>query len=341
MSVITELSHPNSIWTWTGIGKGRRFSLWLPYLQEIMRPNKKQWRFVYNGGEVTTRLDAMESMLVYGACREIPVALLDEMAVQNITLMIHRRNMPQPMVFYPLPATDNKDLLTKQILARENQKTATYVARTLIRARLQHFNGVHVSATILKKLGAVRTVSGVRSIEATQTRRYWDHYYAGLGFDGLTRRVEHPVNQALDALSFFLAGILLRWVLFHKLSPAHGFLHEQTNYIALVYDLIEPYRWLIEEAVSSAVRQYPTAIEEKTLVQHAINHLKESMEEDVYVPATRQVVARKNLLHGNVLALRSYLLGETRRFVVPVEGKRKGGRPPKVRYHIPGGRKPT
>ena len=60
------------------------------------------------------------------------------------------------------------------------------------------------------------------------------------------------------------------------------------------------------------------------------------LEETVYVPATRQVVRRKNLLHGNVLALRAYLAGDMRRFIVPAEGERSGGRPLKVSFRLPG-----
>jgi hypothetical protein len=56
----------------------------------------------------------------------------------------------------------------------------------------------------------------------------------------------------------------------------------------------------------------------------------------VYCHETRQEVKRKALLHGVVLALRSYLLNETTRFVIPTEGKRIGGRPLKLAYRMPG-----
>ena len=72
------------------------------------------------------------------------------------------------------------------------------------------------------------------------------------------------------------------------------------------------------------------------LTKNTLSQLKRSLEKVVYVPATRQFVRRKNLLHGSVLALRAYLAGDMRRFVVPAEGERKGGRPPKVSYRLPG-----
>ena len=67
-----------------------------------------------------------------------------------------------------------------------------------------------------------------------------------------------------------------------------------------------------------------------------LSALKSGLEKIVYVPATRQSVRRKNLLHGAGLALRAYLAGDMRRFVIPVAGERKGGRPPKVSYRLPG-----
>ncbi|MDY6394762.1 MAG: CRISPR-associated endonuclease Cas1, partial [Bacteroidales bacterium] len=142
---------------------------------------------------------------------------------------------------------------------------------------------------------------------------------------------------ALDAGSKFIYGILLRWILFHKLSPCHAYLHEPTDYPSLVYDLIEPYRYMIEQAVFSCYIA-DNKVDEKTLVAKSLEMLKSILDETIYVPASRQYVKRKNLLHGIVLALRSYLLGESKRFVIPVEGDKKGGRPPKIAYRLPGER---
>jgi len=61
------------------------------------------------------------------------------------------------------------------------------------------------------------------------------------------------------------------------------------------------------------------------------------MDDVIYIPATRQHVRRKSMAHGMVLALRAYLAGDMRRLVLPVEGERAAGRPPKVSYRLPGG----
>ena len=106
--------------------------------------------------------------------------------------------------------------------------------------------------------------------------------------------------------------------------------------MGLVYDLMEPARYMIEEAVAGACRTHPPDNASDSLTKATLSGLKNDMEKVVYVPATHQFVRRKNLLHGSVLALRAYLAGDMRRFIVPAAGERKGGRPPKVSYRLPG-----
>jgi hypothetical protein len=131
-----------------------------------------------------------------------------------------------------------------------------------------------------------------------------------------------------------LYGILLRWTLMHRLSPAHGFLHETTGYPSLTYDLMEPYRYIIEHAVAHAMEQGAKDVTAATLAM-----IKQALDEYVYVPCVRAYARRKNLLHGIVLALRAYLIRETRRLIVPTEGQPCGGRRPNVGYALPGARR--
>jgi CRISPR/Cas system-associated endonuclease Cas1 len=211
--------------------------------------------------------------------------------------------------------------------------TSAYIARTLIRERLKGFErfGLVVSATTYSNLAKCRSVKSVRQIEAQETKRFWSLYFDSLNVE-ISRRENHPVTAALDAVSFFMHGICLRWILAHRFSPAHGYLHEPTRYTALVYDVIEPYRYIIETAVKNTWLDSG----ETKLVEKSINNAKELLEGLVYCHETRQEVKRKSLLHGVVLALRSYLLNETTRFVIPTEGKRIGGRPLKLAFRMPG-----
>jgi CRISPR/Cas system-associated endonuclease Cas1 len=199
---------------------------------------------------------------------------------------------------------------------------------------------IPVADTVYQKLSKARSVTAIRLLEAEVTARYWKAYYQRLGLDEAVARRdrEHPVNKALNAASYFVSGVLLRWVLFHKLSPEHGYLHEQTAYPSLVFDLIEPYRYVFEQAVLEA-HPHGGLSEGDWLTGKTISYLKETLEEPAYVPVTRQTVRKKNLLHGVVMALRAYLVDDMKRLVIPVEGKKQGGRPLKVSFKMPGGLK--
>jgi hypothetical protein len=85
------------------------------------------------------------------------------------------------------------------------------------------------------------------------------------------------------------------------------------------------------DAVAKSVR-----MECKDLTEATLSEIKASLDEVVFAPSHRTHVRRKNLLHGAVLSLRSYLLGDTKRLVLPTEGSKIGGRPPKMSYHLPG-----
>ncbi|MCG5030447.1 CRISPR-associated endonuclease Cas1 [Mesosutterella sp. OilRF-GAM-744-9] len=336
---LNEIQHSDFIWTWKSNKRSSRMSLWLPYYGKAEKiPRSKHWKISYNGGILEVDLSSIDFIMLYGATGDLPVAFLDELSQHRITLIIHRRNQPFPYVFQPVPSSDDADVLTKQILFRENQIKRVYIAKTLIKARLSQMAGMlAISPTVLSELAKSKKIEDVRAIEAHQTARYWKQYFTGLKLD-VSRREQSPIASALDAGSKFLYGIMLRWILFHKMSPCHAYLHEPSSYPTLAYDLMEPYRYIFEEAVAAAAAS--GIGDSKKLVAKSLSILKDNLEVIVYVPATRQYVRRKNLLHGAVLALRAYLLGEVPRLVLPQEGKRKGGRPPKTGYRLPGETKP-
>nr|WP_223827375.1 CRISPR-associated endonuclease Cas1 [Undibacterium oligocarboniphilum] len=315
--------------------------MWLPYLLSINPiPRKKhQFRFEYNGGEVEVDLKNVDFILIYGGKTNctFPLEFLDLLNDLGIPLAIHRRNQPRPYFFSPSNGSDNVDILSKQIEFRTNERKRCFIAKTLIRARLEKMESlIAISGTTQEQLSAAISIAVVRNIEATATRRYWNAYYDALNID-VSRREAHIVNSALDACSTFMAGILLRWILFHKLAPTHGYLHQPTNYISLVYDLIEPFRYIFEQAVfASYQRLSENNTDENELIAESIKELKVLLNEEVWVPTMQITARRKNLMHGVVLALRSYLAGETKRFAIPAEGIRKGGRPIKAAFRIPG-----
>ena len=337
---INELQHPDSIWTWKSNKRGRRSTVWLPYVSEVTRTKKPKWKFKFNGGELETELSKVDCLMFYGATGSIPVELIDELAVQRIPLIVHRRNIGRPAVFLPAPNVDADDILTSQILVRVNETKRNYLARTFIRERFLAIQDVYpLAPSVLRRLSQSKTLKTIRAWEAEHSKKYWSRYFSEIGYPDISRRSKGPVQSALNAGSMFLSGIILRWALLHRLSPSHGYLHQGTDYAALIYDLMEPSRYLIENAVSHAVKN-GSSCDTDNITKYTLSGLKASLEEIVYVPATRQHVRRKNLLHGSVLALRAYLSGDMRRFVIPVPGSKRGGRPPNISYRLPGSTHP-
>lgn len=333
--VITDEQHSDFIWTWKSNQRGSKASIWMPYFSEAKRiPRSKKWSMVYNGGELEVDFSQVDFIMFYGATGELPISFLDDAAQNGVIIMIHRRNIANPYFFLPSTYADQDDLLSQQIRIRSHDQKRTYIAKVLIRERFSKMaSTIPIPPSLKKTLASLKTVEEVRNLEAQTTARFWDKWYSNLGIEA-SRRADHPVNTALDAGSKFIAGVILRWLVFHKFSPCHGFLHEPTTYPSLIYDLIEPYRYIIEDAAAKAWSNSDKT--EKSLVALTLSYIKEDLEELCFVPQTRQYVRRKNLLHGIVLALRTYLLGEMKKFVIPVEGIPNGGRPPKVGYKLPG-----
>jgi CRISPR/Cas system-associated endonuclease Cas1 len=174
----------------------------------------------------------------------------------------------------------------------------------------------------------------MRAIEAWHAKRYWHAFYEKAGVVGGLRRAKtSKLTSCLDAASKFISGILLRWICFHHLSPNHGFSHIPTDYPALVYDLMEPYRGFIDQTVLSAYQS--SSPDSKQFMTVVFSEIKTDLDKKVYVNATRQIVTMHELYHGIVLALKSYLMGN-RRFIVPTIDIPTGGRPINAGYKLYG-----
>ena len=336
---MSTFNHSDSIWTWKTAKGRKKATLWLPYFQGVERStprSKVLYRFDYNGGSFEADLREIDCIMIYGATGHLPVSFLDSLGVQGIHLLIHRRGMTRPYVFTPSQGAPTIDRITTQIAARENAIRRTYVARSLIKERISSMNClIQIPDSVYRRLNQSRSIQSIRNIEAQVTKRYWAKFYDELSIEnGVRRNKELAINTALDACSFFLFGIILRWTSLHRLSPWHGFLHEPTTYASLCYDLMEPYRVWFERSVFESYKK--VGHDKEKLTATSISEFKKHLEQDVQVPKTRQVIARKNLLHGVTLALVSYLEKEQSRFLIPVEGIKKAGRPMKSGYRIPG-----
>ena len=93
---IEQYQHPDSIWTWKSNTRGRKASLWIPYLDDISQIRGTKWEIIYNGGELEIDLKEIDTIMLYGASGSVPVLFLDQLGIQKIPMLVHRRNIDSP-----------------------------------------------------------------------------------------------------------------------------------------------------------------------------------------------------------------------------------------------------
>ena len=120
MAKIEEEQHQDFIWTWKSNGRGNKVSVWLPYFSEVSK-NNNTWCVKYNGGSLNLDLNKIDLIMFYGASGNLPLNFLDDVAKHNIVLMIHKRNVTRPYVFYTSNIGDSLDVLSRQITYRNNE----------------------------------------------------------------------------------------------------------------------------------------------------------------------------------------------------------------------------
>ncbi|GIW62781.1 MAG: hypothetical protein KatS3mg090_0607 [Patescibacteria group bacterium] len=312
-----------------------KYFIWLPYLTKI-KVYPSSVYFEFKGGDLKIEWSRIHSIMIYGSSVDLPHDFLDKCSFYKIPIVLHRRNVVRAVFIAPCLSGDSEDILSKQICFRDNYKKRAYIAKRLLLAK---FKSMSWLVPYRKDyLYGVSDIDKMVSFEAHHSRRYWKEYFGLLGSSSSRRDSDSDYKKVLDAISKFVSGVLLRWVVYHNLSPYHGFIHKPNDYPSLVYDLMEPYRGYFDRVAFGVFKKVSDAgIDKKRCLGLAIEEIKEFLDIKVYVSATRQVVKFKELLHGVVIALRSYLLGNTRRFVVPLPSKPKGGRPVNAGYKLYGG----
>lgn len=310
----------------------RKLYLWLPYLAQI-KVQPQTVYFKYKGGELKIQWKKIHSILLYGEACDLPQDFFEKCAFYKIPVVIHRRNIPRGVIVTPTLPSDQENLLSRQILYRENEKKKAYITKKIISAKFKSMGWlIPLKRDLLYKV--IRQEKMI-SIESWHARIYWQKYFEKLKIKSSRRKEGNNVKKILDAVSKFISGIILRWILYHNLSPYHGFIHKPTDYPALVYDLMEPYRGYFDKVVFQTIKKTKKRDEEK-IIAYAIEEVKKFLDKKVYVEATRQVVTFQELLHGIVLSLRSYLLGVSRRLVIPQPSRPNGGRPINAGYQLYG-----
>ncbi len=312
----------------------KKYYLWLPYLSSIdVKP--KNVYFKYKSGEEKIDWIKIHSIMLYGEACPLPQEFLDKCSFYKIPIVIHRRNMPRGVYITSTFPQDHENLLVNQIIYRKNEKKKAYITKKILQAKFKTMSWLKpIKRDILYQ---VIHQEKMIQIESWHARQYWQEYFEKLEIKSTRRKEGNYVKKILDAVSKFTSSIILRWILYHNLSPYHGFLHKPTDYPSLVYDLLEPYRGYFDKVVFDTIKEMKKEnIHEEKILAIVIKNIKEFLDKKVYVEATRQIVSFQELMHGIVLALRSYLLGETKRFIIPLPSKPNGGRPIKSGYKLYG-----
>ena len=314
--------------------------IWLPYTN-VITISKEEVYFEYKGGELTIAWRDILSIMFYGSVCPLEHSFLDVCLRRGIPICIYRRHLAKSVWITGSVMTSKDDILTRQVIFRENKRKSLHIAKKLIHAKCQSMLWCygHQDMAVFKRIKTVRNVDDLRIVEAVHAKAYWRRYYRQLGFEDSARRTQGDIlGGVLDAISKLTSGIVLRWITYHKLSPYHGFLHYPVDYPALVYDLMEPYRGYIEKRVFEVYLSLsPKKRQDKKACTAIITaEIEKLFDRKVYTHQTRQIVTFQELLHGNVLALRAYLLGNAKRFVVPTPGKPIGGRPLQTGYRLYG-----
>lgn len=316
--------------------RNKRVPLWFPYTESI-EIKKTTITYVYKGGEYTGDIKDALFIMFYGGVCDLSNDFLQLCSKYGVPLCIHRRNMPRAIWITPSVQTTAKDdVLTKQILFRSNKKKQEHITKKLLKAK---FKSMEWLIPYPIRFDTRRyTVDEMRNIEAHHARKYWKKYYELLGAQEFSRRGEkHAISNTLNAVSKLVSGVILRYVIYHRLSPYHGFLHTPTDYPALIYDLMEPYRGYIDKVVFDTIlKAKEEGCDEKRYLGRCIVAIEDFFDESIYTDTTRQIVSFQELMHGVVLSLSSYLQGKSRQFVPPIPGVPNGGRPLKLGYRLYG-----
>lgn len=313
--------------------------LWLPYLQSIVEEKNGFFTFVFNGGSEKVKLNNIQSILIYGESDfDLPLDIINKICGHGVPIVIHRRNIPTPIYISQGIRKDPDNTLEAQISTRTNKRKCTHIARQLLVAKMDSMKYL-VSPIILPQYA---NIEQLRYIEASHAKKYWKVYFEKLGKPEWVRRPAKNIKKdnlavvALDAVSKFLSGIQLRYIAYHHLSAQHGFLHTPTDYPALVYDSLEPYRGIFELECLKVFKKVGFDNNNKNWVGLAIEAVKNKLNDKTYVPLTRQIATYQELLHGEIISLKYYCLGNQRKFHIPMPGKPNGGRPAKINFLLYG-----
>jgi CRISPR-associated protein Cas1 len=218
-----------------------------------------------------------DSIIIDGKSGHISVQALYWLSAHNIPIFL--LDYDGSTITSILPPTPTKpDIRIGQIQAASDPEKKLTIAKAFVEAKIQRSLEVlswlterydierETRATKQEavKLGQASNVIQLRTVEGRTAQRYWKAYAKALperlGFQGRSgthtnRNANDPVNAALNYGYGFLKCEARKAINTVGLEPAVGFLHEVSSTQtaeSLVFDLIEPFRFLADLSVIQA-----------------------------------------------------------------------------------------
>jgi CRISPR-associated protein Cas1 len=176
------------------------------------------------------------------------------------------------------PAPIKADLRAAQFQAANDPKKKFTIANALVKAKIarslqvldwlgQRYDidrEVRITKKEAARLGNATTIPQLRTVEGRVALRYWEAFRKvlpeWLDFQGRMtathqNNASDPFNAALNYGYGFLEAECRMAINVTGLEPSVGFLHDFSDYQtkqSLVYDLQEPFRWLVDLSVIQA-----------------------------------------------------------------------------------------
>jgi len=225
------------------------------------------------------------------------------------------------------PVPVKPDLRIAQIRTIDKPERKFTIARNLVQAKLERSIQVlewlgasyeigreHWATKIeAMKLGKAKTTAGLRTVEAHVAQRYWEAFRqvlpSSLGFKSrLTLsgnyNASDPVNLALNYGYGFLQGEVRMAINSVGLEPAVGFLHDSADYQtkeSLVFDLMEPFRFLIDLVVLQAFATGKLSAESFYYVESDYRYMFELDAKGRFLELLRNAFNSRISYHGKML----------------------------------------
>jgi CRISPR-associated protein Cas1 len=218
-----------------------------------------------------------DSIILENATGNISLAALRWLSAHNIPIyFLDFDGSTISSILPPIPV--KADLRVAQIRASNNNTEKTAIARAIVRGKICRSlfvlewlrtrydieRELRLAKGESERLSNASTVSQIRTVEGRVALRYWEALAKAtpeqLRFQGRTttshnNNASDPVNAALNYSYGFLKVECRTAINAVGLEPAVGFLHETSSAQtaeSLVYDLMEPFRFLADICVIQA-----------------------------------------------------------------------------------------